>query len=156
MDLDFTNPQATNVPPVLTVGMEYFRDRSDIRATIAAQPGVPEDTIFANIRPYIPQRPAFMPLDASPDMPAPFRTRDTSKSAVYDSSRTYDKRTPDGFTMNITVTTFARGGTGSTTATRVENGVFSTENIIYERTPNLPPKTQSYIPFGFPTPKPFG
>lgn len=114
----------------------------------------PDATIFANIRPYIPFRFPAIPSDDIPNMPAPFRQRGSSWGG-YDSRHTYDVRTGDGFTINVTVTSFQRGGTGSSTSVRVEDGKHIVEDISYNRTPNLPPKAPTRQVWGIPTPDPF-
>ncbi len=132
----------------------YDAEAAGVYVEVGSAGGVPESTIFANIRPYIPLRFPAIPSDDIPNMPAPFRQRGSDWGG-YDSRHTYPVRTPDGFTINITVTTFQRGGTGNTTQNRVEDGKHIVEDIVYNRTPNLPPKAPTKQVWGIPTPDPF-
>ena len=141
-----------NLPAPVT--HPYDAEASYIAAEVGSAGGVPESTIFANIRPYIPFRFPAIPSDDIPNMPAPFRQRGSSWGG-YDSRHTYDFRTPDGFTINVTVTSFQRGGTGNTTQNRIEDGKHIVEDISYNRTANLPPKAPTKQVWGIPTPDPF-
>ncbi len=132
----------------------YDAEAAGIYVEAGAAGGVPESTIFANIRPYIPFRFPAIPSDDIPNMPDPFRQRGSSWGG-YDSRHTYDVRTNDGFTINVTVTSFQRGGTGNATRNRVEDGKHIVEDISYERTPNLPPKAPTKQVWGIPIPDPF-
>jgi hypothetical protein len=137
------SPIPASVPP-----NAWGWDDTSVHGTVMGV-ALPEDIILANVRPYITQRPVSIPSKAVPNMPAPFRIRDTGVSAVYDSQRTYSRRTPDGFTIDITVTSFARGGAGNATRQRLEDGHIVTQ-AVYNRIPNLAPERKnSQIPYGY-------
>ena len=129
MNSDFTN----QVPPVgASAGISLaFLDDWNWGYTIG-NPGSPNGIPAANLRRYL-GRSVVIPL-AVLNPPPPFVIRDTTKSAVYSSSRTEEYAAVGG-SMQVTITS-GPGGLGAVDLQRIEDG----QNIVI----SIPPGNAAY------------